>query len=216
MEPIRYEQVKAPRLTSDVRQGFQPDGCRWWLADREHDVAYGSLTLGDPDRSRFKAYAESLKTPMEDRDLFSRDHRYLSAHVSPQSEIIYCSRMEMLIALIERLRDPTPAKGTVVDVLTAANFKVNLASECYALDIGKGSIWVWVQPEGLRAQFHGRGRMWWTNLLRVQTATKTRSGDLWETFWPEDYGDVEAKAAEFLIEHYIPWVQATRILRNTR
>ncbi|UTC28193.1 hypothetical protein GURKE_01620 [Brevundimonas phage vB_BpoS-Gurke] len=217
MEPIRYEQVKAPGLTGDVRQGFQPDGCRWWVADREYDVAYGSLTLGDPDRSKFKAYTESLKSPLEDRDLFSRDYRYLSAHVSPQSEIISCSRMEMLIALIERLRDPRPDAGTVVEVLKAAGFTAtDHIPTLYTRDIGKGSIYAWTGRGGFKGEYHGRNVSWWSNLLRVQTSITTRTDDVWETFWPEDYGDVEAKAAEFLIETYMPWVQATRILRNTR
>lgn len=219
MEPIAYRKLELRGVTSDVREGFQPDGARWWLSDREHDVAYGSLTLGDLDRTKFDEYMARLKLPIEDRDLCSREHRFMTAHINPQSEIIYCSRMEMLIALIERLRDPRPATGTMIEVLEAAGFtEDNPASlpGLYKLDIGKGAIYAWTERDGLKAEYHGANVMWWCNLLRVQTSLTTTTGDVLETFWPEDYGDVEAKAAEFLIAQYIPWVRATRITRSTR
>lgn len=217
MEPIQYRQIPIAGLKSDVREGFQPDGCRWWLTEREDDVSHGSLTLGDLDRTKFDEYMARLKLPMEDRDLFSREQRYLTAHVSPQSEIVYCSRMDMLIALIERLRDPRPAAGTLVEVLKAAGFTAtDHIPSLYTLDIGKGAIYAWTERGGLKAEYHGRTVGWWSNLLRLQTSVTTQSDDVWETFWPENYGDVEAKAAEFLIDQYIPWVRATRITRNTR
>lgn len=217
MEPIAYRTVDINGSKTDVREGFQPDGARWWLADRKDDVAHGSMTLADPDQSKFKAYAESLKKPIEDRELFSRDHRFLNAHVAPQSEIIHCSRMDMLIALIERLRDPRPAAGTMIEVLEAAGFKASESIPAlYELDLGKGAIYAWTDRGGLKAEYHGKDGMWWTNLLKVETSITTVSGEVWERFWPEDYGDVEAKAAEFLIDQYIPWVRETRIGRNTR
>ena len=217
MEPIAYRKLELRGVTSDVREGFQPDGARWWLSEREHDVAYGSLTLGDPDRTKFDEYMARLKLPIEDRDLCSREHRFMTAHINPQSEIIYCSRMEMLIALIERLRDPRPAAGTLVEVLEAAGFKsTDHIPSLYELDLGKGVIYAWTERGGLKAEYHGKTGMWWTNLLKVETSVTTVSGEEWQRFWPEDYGDIDAKAAEFLIEQYIPWVRATRITRNTR
>ena len=217
MEPIAYRKVEIKGSKTDVREGFQPDGARWWLADREHDVAYGSLTLGDLDRTKFAEYSARLELPLEDRELFSRENRHLTAHVAPQSEIIYCSRMEMLIALIERLRDPRPAAGTMVEVLEAAGFKpTSHIPSLYQLDIGKGVIEAWTDRGGLKAEYHSNKGMWWCNLMKVVTSETTVSGDVWERFWPEDYGDIEAKAAEFLIEQYIPWVRATRITMNTR
>ena len=219
MQPIAYTpQPIRGYPKSDVREGWDTDGSRWWLADREDDVAYGSLTLGDPDRSKFEQYAAGLKTPREDRDIFSREYRHLTAHVSPQSEIVYCSRMDMLIALIERLRDPRPAAGTMIEVLTNAGFTEDNPERLpglYKLDIGKGVIYAWTKRGGLKAEYHGTGS-WWLNLLKVTTSIETTSKEVWETFWPESYGDVEAKAAEFLIETYIPWVRATRITRKTR
>ena len=216
MEPIAYKKVDIRGSKTDVREGYQPDGARWWLADRKDDVAHGSLTLADPDQTQFKAYMARLKLPIEDRELFSREQRLRTAHVSPQFEIIYCSRMEMLIALIERLRDPRPAAGTLIEVLEAAGFKpTDHIPTLYTLDIGKGVIYAWTDRGGLKAEYHGNSP-WWCNLLKVETSITTNSGEEWERFWPEDYGDVEAKAAEFLIEQYIPWVRETRIGRNTR
>ncbi|UTC28851.1 hypothetical protein MARCHEWKA_03390 [Brevundimonas phage vB_BpoS-Marchewka] len=214
MEPIQYRTVPIKGSTSDVREGFQPDGCRWWLADRRDDVAYGSLTL-PTTRDKMAAYQAWPKDDTHDH-IGDPEFRKLWAHISPQSEIIYCSRMEMLIALIERLRDPRPAGGTVVEVLKAADFKPTThIPSLYELDIGKGVIQAWTERGGFKAEYHGNSP-WWLNLMNVDTSITTHKGAIWPIHWPAEYGDVEAKAAEFLIEHYIPWVRATRIMRNTR
>lgn len=212
MEPIKWETSALPSGAA-MCEAEAPEG-RWFLADRRDDAAHGSLTLPTTPEM-LEAYKAWPKDP---------DHAYIGdpafrkiwAHISPQSEIIHCSRMEMLIALIERLRDPRPPAGTLVEVLEAAGFKrTDYIAELFKLDIGKGSIYAWATPGAFSGEYHGNAA-WWTNLLRVETSVTTTKGEIWPTHWPESYGDVEAKAAEFLIEHYIPWVRATRIMRNTR
>lgn len=212
MEPIVWTQVNVPGGYDDVREGIGPEG-RWWLVDTKWE-ARGSLTLPTSD----EMLASYLNWPKDPDYAYMRDpeFRKVWAHISSQSDVIYCTRMEMLVRLIDRLRDPTPAAGTLVEILQTNEFvQSENIPELYQLDIGKGSIYAWTKEGHFKAEYHGN-MTWWLNMVYIMTAQPLHKGGFHEIYWPESYGDVEAKAAEFLVQHYIPWVRSRRITRRLR
>lgn len=216
MTPIAYTKIDIPGVPeSDCREGFEADGTRWWLADRESDVAYGSLSL-PTTKAHMDRYAAWDKDDPDYERVRDPEWQKLFAHIAPQSDVIYAATMDRLIGLIERIRDPRPPRKPAVQLLYDAGFVHSERDpDLFQLDIGKGRISVYLRAVGVKAEYHGNSP-WHLNMFAVKSGLTTIKGDFKEFFWPEEYGDIRGKSVEYLIDVYIPWVRANRITRNRK
>lgn len=214
MLAIEWTKQDVPGSTSDIRVARVAEG-HWYLRDPNNDVCHGKLTLTKPDGMT----CATIMARMDERvaggaDMFDDENRRLWACVSAQDDMCYTHDMAQMIGLVERLRDPRPARGTATEILEQADFLTS-AHGFRTLDIGKGAINVDLS-QGVSVTYDGNGADWWHNLLGVYTATTFADGSVHPIFWPDAFGDVAAKAAEYLVDVLVPQVRVTRITRNMK